>query len=339
MTLWLEEDDDSGRDFFEALLGILVAGQRLGGKAARGFGNVAIDLNQVQYRKYDGSTEYGKYLDDHRTWRSDPNALLGGQPLKPLEIADDSSLTVQVKLGIPRGQDVLFADGRGLEHDIEPERIVDADGKPHWRLRGSTMRGMLRAWFTRLAAKESPRSPRAVADNVTDYKKWHAGKKKGEFHSFEDKMSEASCPVYALFGSPSKRGRIHVSNAYAACSTPVATKNGNDQPVELQQRMHVAVDRVTGGAAESMLFENTVITSQLDEPFEVEIKIEDCQINEARWLSQSLLALHLGIIRVGSSKSSGRLEIVSLDVGTRKEDCKREFERVTRQVSASHTGE
>lgn len=87
--------------------------------------------------------------------------------------------------------------------------------------------------------------------------------------------------------------------------------------------MHVAVDRVTGGAAEGMLFSNTVLIAGADGKspvFEVTMRIEKPKSDNAhqrwrddmRWLAATLQALHLGILRVGSSKSSGRLELLDM---------------------------
>lgn len=318
VTLWLTEDDGTGGEFLAALLGILQSHQTLGGKAARGFGDVQVDMPRVAYRQYQLPDDYGSYLDDHRRWRAAPDELLDGEPLAAAGDARPDQLVVRLELGVPRGQDILLGDGQGLDHEIEPESIAAADGTRYWRLRGSAIRGILRAWFTRLAARESPDNPHAVADNVARYQQWRAdveaaaggGKPVDPYYRFEENGPEANCPVYALFGSPSSRGRIHVTNAYARCSNQEA----DEKCQELQTRMHVAVDRVTGGAAESMLFENTVLTSELDAPFGLTIRVDACQDHEANWLARTLTALHLGILRVGSSKSSGRLEIRDLHV-------------------------
>ena len=88
---------------------------------------------------------------------------------------------------------------------------------------------------------------------------------------------------------------------------------------EEQLRKHVAVDRITGGAAESMLFENTVLTAYPNGNslrFDVTMRIQDPTADEARWLAKTLKALDLGILRVGSSKSSGRLALVASPIAT-----------------------
>ena len=118
------------------------------------------------------------------------------------------------------------------------------------------------------------------------------------------------CPVANLFGSLFQAGRIHISDAYAPCSL-AADGWGL---AEEQVRKHVAVDRITGGAAESMLFDNTVLTAYPngESPrFEVTMRIQEPTEEEARWLAGALRALDLGILRVGSSKSSGRMAIIA----------------------------
>ena len=85
-----------------------------------------------------------------------------------------------------------------------------------------------------------------------------------------------------------------------------------DSNVECQRRMHVAVDRITGGAAEGVLFENRVLTFSDEQAveFEFRVVINNPLEHEAKWLGQTLIALDMGVLRVGCSKSSGRLELV-----------------------------
>jgi len=107
-------------------------------------------------------------------------------------------------------------------------------------------------------------------------------------------------PMMDLFGSMYKRGRIHISDAFA--------KHYED---DAQYRMHVAVDRFSGGANEGALFDNQVLTGDRLR-FPVTVIIEDAGNDEKRWIEKTLTALHLGIIRAGSSKAGGRLEIKSI---------------------------
>ena len=78
--------------------------------------------------------------------------------------------------------------------------------------------------------------------------------------------------------------------------------------------MHVAVDRITGGAAESMLFDNAVLTSEDIDFFDVLVWVRNPELREIIWLKRSLQAMHDGLIRIGSSKSSGRLTIREIEI-------------------------
>ena len=112
------------------------------------------------------------------------------------------------------------------------------------------------------------------------------------------------CPIANLFGSLFLAGRIHFSDA-------LSIKDTAKSYIE-QSRMHVAVDRITGGAADSMLFDNTVLVgpdSKTTPIFEVTIRVTQPTESEVRWLRKTIVALDLGLLRLGSSKSSGRIEL------------------------------
>jgi hypothetical protein len=72
-------------------------------------------------------------------------------------------------------------------------------------------------------------------------------------------------------------------------------------------RAHVAVDRITGGASEGFFFTNSVLSGEVK--FPVTITVQDPGEDEVRWLRSTLRALHVGILRVGSSKAGGRLRL------------------------------
>jgi CRISPR/Cas system CSM-associated protein Csm3 (group 7 of RAMP superfamily) len=323
LTLWLRDDADSpdeAIDFLKILAGLLQSGLTLGGNSARGIGFVRVQPPMV-YRAFDLTQAEGctAWLDDHRAWRAAPSDVPKGEAFQPGEIAD-SILQVDFTLGIPRGQDLLVGDGQGMNCEIEPQRIIAADGQAYWRLPGASLRGLFRGWVNRLAARQD----RPVADHVQRQQRvW-----RGELFSKTDEMTgdnlgwcflpkeqrrhkaaSTDCPVAALFGTLFHSGRIFISDAYAHCSSDAT----NQMPKEEQRRTHVAVDRITGGAAESMLFENTVLTAYANgtsPQFPVTIRIEAATEQEGRWLAKTLRALDLGLLRVGSSKSSGRLALL-----------------------------
>ncbi len=330
-ALWLEEDDpvesDDVSHFLETIVSWFDRGLRLGGKSNRGLGLARL-AGPAIYRAYDLTDldQHAQLLDDRIAWKNDRRKIPGGSKLAAANLANENSLVVHFKLAIPRGQDVLIADGQGFDHEMEPQRVIAAEGKSYWRIPGSTLRGLFRSWVTRLASRDG----KSVADSADRQAKvwghlkkddcsdtqqsenWLAGDNLGWcFVPKKDRtpaLAKSDCPIANLFGSLIKAGRIHISDALAPRRIQ---GNGTESPEE-QLRMHVAVDRITGGAAESMLFDNTVLTAYQDGKspcFEFTMIVDDPREDEARWLAATLRALDLGVLRVGSSKSSGRLEL------------------------------
>ncbi len=323
VTIWLADDQpepDDALGFLDILVQRLRSGITFGGNAARGIG-LAVLQGDAVYRRYDLDQvdDYAQWLDDHRTCRKDPNAVPAGyRPLQPTGDNPTQALQITLRLGIPRGQDVLIGDGQGKSYEIEPQRVVSADGKPCWRLPGASLRGLFRGWVTRLAAREgklvADHAERQTCQNgsLPDHEKLNGNNLGWGFVPDAERKARKvpDCPVLGLFGSLYRAGRIHISDAYAACSSA----QEDELPAEEQLRMHVAVDRITGGAAESMLFNNTVLTAYpggKSPVFEVIMRIQKPTPDDARWLAKTLRALDLGILRVGSSKSCGRLALVA----------------------------
>lgn len=353
-TLWLHDDDDSPDEsagFLGTIVELFAGGATLGGKSARGIGLAKLS-GQVGHRVYDlrQAESHAQYLDDHRTWRSKPEAFAIRESWRPAtasarqetgEAAPASSLAsdrlcVTLTLGIPRGQDLLVADGQGLLCDAEPQRVVDAMGRQLWRLPGSSLRGLFRGWFNRLAAfDDAARNTRGetprVADNVERRTRVARGLARTEDTLNGDnlgwtflpksqrnaKQARTDCPVARLFGALFQAGRIHVSDAYAPCSS--TAPNANAMLPEEQFRKHVAVDAVSGGAVENLLFENTTLVGKTQTAglrFEVTIQMELPSQEEVQWLVKTIRALDVGVLRVGSSKSSGRLSLVKAPAAT-----------------------
>ncbi len=323
LTLWLRDagdDPQESRKLLQDLAGLLKSGLTLGGNSARGIGFVRLPSPPI-YRCFQLTRpeDYSAWLDDHRVWRQTPDKVPDGEPLEPAAV-DQSLLQVDFTLGIPRGQDLLVGDGQGVDYEIQPQRIKGADGQTYWRLPGASLRGLFRSWVNRLAAREN----HPVADHVQRQQQIWRGELFTETdeitgdnlgwcflpkHQRQHGEATSDCPVAALFGTLFKAGRIFVSDAYARCSSSTADRVLSEE----QQRTHVAVDRITGGAAESMLFENTVLTAYADgssPQFDVTLRVENPTEQEARWLAKTLRALDVGVLRVGSSKSSGRLALV-----------------------------
>ena len=85
---------------------------------------------------------------------------------------------------------------------------------------------------------------------------------------------------------------------------------------------------MSGGAHEGALFKNQVLTAA-SESFRVTITVDSPYDYELEWLSSTLTSLHRGILLVGSSKGSGRLEIKGLNVHS---DYQHYFEQLQKEI-------
>jgi len=322
VVLWTEEESDkveqeganadAGRRFCEAIASILRAGILLGGNTARGLGRGVAD-EALFYRCFRCSelSDHADFLDERHAWQKGDD-LLRGEELKESWNSGKETLRIQAKLVIPKGQDLLIADGTALDSAAEPQRVVKADGKVHWKIPGSALRGPFRSWITRLAARSGHpvsdslarhrNSPQAISgdDIAWDFASTDARDNKIRSLAIDPSTleQEVSCPVLRLFGSGFSKGRIHIADLLS--SNPLKAD-------EEQSRAHVAVDRVTGGAREGALFTNRVLLS--GQTFKLIITIQKPTEEEARWVNSTLMAIHHGIIRIGSSKASGFFQL------------------------------
>jgi CRISPR/Cas system CSM-associated protein Csm3 (group 7 of RAMP superfamily) len=312
--LLLMTDDDWAIPFLQELVGLFQNGLVLGGKGSRGVGLAILD-GKAQHKEYDLSKveDLGAWLD--RSWKdrapdTSPNAE--GIELQPSNESED--LLVDITLAPRRGQDFCVGEGQGLEQDTEPQTIVCSDGELRYRIPGSSLRGSFRAWMTRLAARD-PEFQATVSDSSKRFSSDGPASgdeigwcfvEDGDRVRIQDRLdldahqldSYVACPVTRLFGSLYAAGRIHISDSISS----VKTSEDHEQV-----RYHVAIDRFTGGAQDGFLFTHRALHGDLN--FPITIRIKDCEEHEARWLASTLSALNLGLLRLGSSKSSGVLEV------------------------------
>lgn len=324
ICLWLEHDsadDATALAFFTDLVGILRAGLTLGGHAARGVGRVELASGKALYASYACADleQHATCLDEQAAWRAG-RAISGGRDLTSTPIANDV-LRIDLVLTVPPGEDLLVGDGQGFDHQLEPQQVVKADGTSHWRLPGSSLRGVFRGWMTRLAARAGQpiadsakrRRERAAAHSELDGDDLAWGFSSPEdIRRIQKTLAEQPnqaqvkhvipCPIMRLFGSSFAKGRIHISDALS--ETPIQKSDYRGQ-----SRAHVAVDRVTGGANEGFFFRTAVLADRVR--FPVTITIQNPTSDEARWLLATLRALDVGVLRVGSSKAGGRLALAA----------------------------
>jgi len=282
----------------------------VGGSSNRGIGRMKL-AEDIYLRTFNMDTVEGvaDFMDAEYEERKN-GAELSGQKQKISESKE--RLIIALELGIPRGEDLLIGDGQETDYSLQPQSVIFADKTKHWRIPGSSLRGIVRAWMTRLAVRDGARVCDSIeqwydySDHKTtkEYKPDLAGwgfVEKKDRDRYQKAPGLLNDPILDLFGSMYKRGRIHIGDSFS--------KAANDKDV--QDRMHVAVDRFSGGANEGALFNNQVLAGE-GLTFPVTIFLTKPAEDEIRWLIKTIRALHLGILAVGSSKSGGRLEIKSI---------------------------
>lgn len=310
VVLWLRAEKDAAvaAAWIADLGRSLDGGLLLGGRAARGIGLARL-AGTATHRAYNLAdvADCSAYLDDHRHWRcGNLSAMSVGQPLDTAGgRAESDALVVDFVLHIPRGQDFVIGSGTGRQSALEPQTVIGPEGKTFWRIPGSALRGLFRAWVSRLAAREGL----PVSLSRERFLRLGQAGCTGEDIGwcFLEKpqrtaggAAQTDCPVAALFGWLGGRGRIHITDGLAEVQLEL-----------VQKRAHVVVDNVTGGAVEGMLFQNNVVIGHADKPvrFAVRMRVDSPLEREAKWLAECLTALDRGLIRVGSSKAAGRLAL------------------------------
>ena len=306
-----EEEKKACEKFILDIAAVLGADPFAGGSINRGIGRMTL-AGDLFVQTFDLDTVEGvaAFMDTEYEARKNGVAPAG----EKLDIpATEDLLTLSLVLGIPRGEDLLVGDGQETDYAFKPQSIDFVDGSRHWRIPGSSFRGIFRGWMTRLAVRGGAQVMDSAArwdeqydDNAPmTYKPDLIGwgfvdeGKRARYHEAPDLLED---PILDLFGSMYKRGRIHFTDSF---SRPVHEKQ------DIQDRMHVAVDRFSGGTNEGALFKNQVLAGKRLE-FPVTISIKKPLKQEVGWLVKTLRALHLGILSIGASKSSGRLEIKSI---------------------------
>ena len=314
------EDSYPADRFLKTLATLFQTGLVFGGNANRGVGRAKVN-GAIVYKEYNLAS-----LDGMAAWLDDDYARRSGRRLvggKPLETDSNTADTLRVTWDfiIPQGQDILVADGKGLDAEAEPHRVTGADGKDYWLLPGSTLRGLFRSESARLAAREGKK----IADSHDRYAK--NGPAKGDELGWlfaEDQKDNAGFlktlddeyPVESMFGSLHKAGRLHLCDGLSPIGTDKKSMASLavDPNFPVQYRVHVAVDPISGGAIEGALYDNYVLTAgggQNTVRFPITMILRQPKEDEVRWLAQTLRAIHTGLLRIGSSKSAGRLVVAN----------------------------
>lgn len=297
-----DRDGNRDRDYVDTIINILQSGLSFGGSQARGIGHARIKGDSFLMKSFDLKTEDGfaGFLDLMYMENWD---LKDGETISAKEQGVDDRFVIDVLFGIPRGQDILCAEG----NSGYPVTAECSDSGIVWKIPGSTIRGVFRGWFSRLAARDGEK----LSDSVEDFIASHGQRS-------IDRGKEDNDPVSNLFGmigkdeSCQKKGRIHISDAL---SNKTAGKDA------AQFRTHVAIDSFSGGTNPGRLFSNYVLTDPDGTlVFRSRISIFEPEQKEVDWLKKTLEAVQLGLVRFGSSKASGRLEVRGIELICKPED-------------------
>jgi CRISPR/Cas system CSM-associated protein Csm3 (group 7 of RAMP superfamily) len=297
---------DQVQDFMNQIVSIVADGLPFGGNSARGVGRASLTTDsKPKLRMFDLSDieQHGKWIDELRQLaEKTPDS---GTPITPQPL-DSNRLQVSFKFAIAPGQDVLVG-GLNLDAVLEQQQCTAADGTEYFRIPGSSMKGIFRSWFSRLAARESL----SVADNLHRLNRLlpHESDKAADpGWGFVDEATRqkwisdpslVTCPIMKLFGSLYAKGRFRCSDS--------RMKKGD---LKSSHRTHVSIDRISGGASEGFLFESRVL-AESPTSFEFSVTIDAPTEQEARWLHATLTAIDLGVLRVGATKAAGRLQLSS----------------------------
>lgn len=116
-------------------------------------------------------------------------------------------------------------------------------------------------------------------------------------------ISRAQCPICRVFGSLAQAGRLQIGDAF-----PWPIDSGTDRREEMQKanrterRFQVGIDRDTGGAQDSALFDLEVV---VDGRFETIGQLRNFELWQLGLLAALVADLNAGFCAVGSGKSRG----------------------------------
>ncbi len=307
LIFWLKPEICEEAHKFACLIrAFLERGMIFGGNGNRGIGLARLrekHKNGPVYHAYNLSE-----LEGYAAWLDARDGNVAENQTVAIPILDipENQLHICLELKIPEGQDIVVSYGPGETRQAEPGLTTGFDGRPYWEIPGSAFHGILRQWVTRLATREGY----PVADHTTRYTPFQEipGDQLGWCFEPENFKAHNNCMAARLFGSLHKAGRVHCTGAFALAGQELL--EDLTQYKGVQERTHVAIDPISGGAVNQMLFTTAVLTSDCDKTFKTDWYIEMPDENEARWIAQTIMAVDTGLIRIGSAKASGRLKLI-----------------------------
>jgi len=223
-----------------------------------------------------------------------------------------SEFRLQMTLAIPSGGHLLVAEGERAEvrgEDGEKRELtvhVRQNGRAY--LPGSSLKGVLRnaaERIARLLGAPGPgcchpfdRPPRdrtaALSERLFCGDRFAIRSARTAF-STPDVYRQA-CPICRLFGHTYERGRLSLSDFHLVGSSKFET---------IRQK-HVAIDRITGGAASGKLYEVEPLVESI---FVGDLVVQNFSLWQLGLLSMLFQDLEDGLIRLGhhQKRGAGRL--------------------------------
>lgn len=230
LTLWCEYDGEVP----DRLLGALSKWQpTLGGGVGTGMGQTLLKCCKTGKLDLDETDDLERYLDG-----VSPSSF--GSLVKAKDISvEERPVHIRARAHIVDGLFIGGATpsvGEAGERNVTPSYARTGDTLP--TIEGSSIRGVLRANVARIAS---------TIVNI----------RKGDLS--DDDVAEAGDNVAdALFGSPAMRGLVAVDGSHIV---GIANDDSEQPPPLIEERMHVGIDRFTGGAKPHLLFGESVVVS------------------------------------------------------------------------------
>lgn len=196
----MPRDNQPAEPILQALKNVFANSMLVGGNKNRGIGRM--DASKVECFCFDCSTVEGYSLWQDVRYADRLGKEINLSPYQKIKLDGEDSLCVtsfDVDFKIPDGEDLAVGYGKDMEGNLCAQQFVyDVDGKRHWRIPGSTFRGVIRAWMTRLA----------VLDGVEEQ-------------------------ILDLFGTMERCGRIHFSDAFCLADADVYEQRRTHVSVDL----------------------------------------------------------------------------------------------------------
>lgn len=319
ITLDISPKSDHEKALIAQLLQALENGEiRLGAAKTRGLGRVKLENLGIREHKLGDRNGILKMLQGNSD-RLNLNDLLNGDR----QFSQVSQITIEIHWQ-PQTSVMVKAEGDGIAVDILP-LVSEFDNHLTFVLPGSSIKGALRNQAER------------IVRTVCNWSTQQYFQEQIELPLIEDLFG-----VRAKSNNPTNKGigslfiddcyantRINHhnwSNIQAAKSNSDLRRNLNDANLQTtQQAFHVAIDRWTGGAADSFLYSNIELIGVNWQPIRLQLDLRRIQENKLPGIALILLVLRdlaQGRIALGygTNRGMGSIEVGKMIIQGRNLD-------------------